>query len=207
MATVVERFCSVSRTAQKELIVAVLSLVDETEVPPLTQQPTIPFLTASDISKMKVAELKAALAARGRPANDKKAALARQLMDFEASREQPGRVAGEADADPNRKRRTPIILVLDSELHGIPWENLPALVSFPISRLPSFEFIPLGLQKSWPNWAAVEHKVRWSKSSLVLNPSGELTATERTLQSIRDLVASKGGKVHVGRPPTQKEMK
>ena len=85
-----------------------------------------------------------------------------------------------------------VILILDKELHGIPWESMPCLRGKSVSRLPSFAFLndrnlmlknprPYGYQSnSRAGSLAVDRTKLW----YVLNPGGDLVGTEQRFNSL-----------------------
>jgi separase len=102
-----------------------------------------------------------------------------------------------------------VILILDNNLHGFPWESLPCLEKLSISRLPSLAALrerlsavrQCGLQqKHVPG-----HYIRSENGGTsILNPSGDLSHTTKTLKPRLDELH--GPWTHIAnRAPTEKE--
>lgn len=66
------------------------------------------------------------------------------------------------------------VLILDRQLHGMPWESMPCLRGQSVSRLPSFESLRTRLEK--------RHVVRRQRGAYILNPSGDLVNTQQTFE-------------------------
>ncbi|KAI9692179.1 MAG: hypothetical protein M1822_006409 [Bathelium mastoideum] len=103
----------------------------------------------------------------------------------------------EASQDQTANAPEHMILILDKELHVFPWESLPCLDQLAISRVPSMKALRdriliqrqqarKGQGQSHPTSTAKAaqpqgfHSDR-SKISYILNPSGDLSHTEKTL--------------------------
>ncbi|KAE9963105.1 hypothetical protein BLS_009684 [Venturia inaequalis] len=85
---------------------------------------------------------------------------------------------------------THTILILDKCLHGIPWESLPSLRGQSISRIPSLAALRhriLMIENSQDGMGEA-HEGRFyasrSSGSSILNPSGDLTSTQETIQPL-----------------------
>jgi separase len=88
------------------------------------------------------------------------------------------------------------ILILDKKLHAFPWESLPSLRNQSISRLPSLADLQqriLDLRSlesstsdisSSPEDDVQGHFIPRSSGASILNPSGDLTNTQATMQPI-----------------------
>jgi separase len=102
------------------------------------------------------------------------------------------------------------ILILDKSLHCFPWESLPSLQGQSISRLPSLAALrerlmsakrpsQAGRGEAWEPGHYVS-----AQGTSILNPSGDLSHTQRALQPC--LKELKGDWQHiVARPPTEEE--
>ncbi|KAH7078885.1 peptidase family C50-domain-containing protein [Paraphoma chrysanthemicola] len=102
-----------------------------------------------------------------------------------------------------------MILILDNNLHGFPWESLPCLEKSSISRLPSLAALRERLlaAKSHSNeeQSLPGHYIRpESGGTSILNPSGDLSHTLKTIKPcLNELL---GPWSHIAnRAPTEKE--
>lgn len=101
------------------------------------------------------------------------------------------------------------ILVLDKRLHCFPWESMPSLQGQSISRLSSLQHMKerLSTMRRSPNANATEqgHYLPSTYGTTILNPSGDLAGTQKTLQPC--LETMKGNWTHFfGRQPTESEI-
>jgi separase len=102
-----------------------------------------------------------------------------------------------------------VILVLDNNLHGFPWESLPCLEKLAISRLPSLAALRERLHTARASTnqrdAASGHYIRAETGGTsILNPSGDLSHTLKTLKPRLDDL--QGSWTHIAsRAPTEKE--
>jgi separase len=102
-----------------------------------------------------------------------------------------------------------MILILDNNLHGFPWESLPYLERLSISRLPSLAALRERLfsvkQNTLQQKHVPGHYIRAeSGGTSVLNPSGDLSHTTKTLKPRLDDL--RGPWTHIAnRAPTEKE--
>jgi separase len=112
-----------------------------------------------------------------------------------------------ADEDSSRGH---IILVLDRRLHVFPWENIPFLEGVSVSRVDSMitlhdRIIDMRAQQRF----AEESMYTISRESgcYILNPSKDLTATEKTLgPSLHKLQTAENKWISiVGRPPSEED--
>ncbi|KAF2856987.1 cell division-associated protein-like protein [Plenodomus tracheiphilus IPT5] len=101
------------------------------------------------------------------------------------------------------------ILILDKNLHGFPWESLPCLEQLSVSRLPSLaalreRLLAAKASRTCEN-AAPGHYIRaTSGGTSILNPSGDLAHTTKTIQPRLDDL--QGSWDHIAnRPPTEEE--
>lgn len=76
------------------------------------------------------------------------------------------------------------ILILDKNVHQVPWESLPCLSGHAVSRLPSLASLrsilvtrKMDIDQDNPGVYVDENKGTW-----VLNPSGDLTSTQSTFE-------------------------
>lgn len=101
------------------------------------------------------------------------------------------------------------ILILDKNLHIFPWESLPCLQSLSISRLPSLEALRERITAARPPSIITDarqgHYIpAMAGGTSILNPSGDLTHTFKTLKPRLD--GMEGNWTHViGRAPSDKE--
>lgn len=102
-----------------------------------------------------------------------------------------------------------MILILDNNLHGFPWESLPCLEKLSISRLPSLAALRERLLAARPSssqqnchpghYISAEHG-----GTSILNPSGDLSHTSKTLKPRLDEL--QGSWTHIAnRAPSEKE--
>jgi separase len=108
----------------------------------------------------------------------------------------------------NSTRTTHTILILDKNLHNIPWESLPCLQSLSISRLPSLAALReriLAAKASKDPGAQPGHYISVEAGGTsILNPSGDLTHTVKTLKP--HLNEMQGSWTHIqSRAPTESE--
>ena len=78
------------------------------------------------------------------------------------------------------------ILILDKALHSFPWESLPALSGQAVSRLPSLTCLRDRIlsQRDTASGASSQHiSVDSTNGAYILNPSGDLSATQSTFVS------------------------
>lgn len=99
------------------------------------------------------------------------------------------------------------VLILDKSLHSFPWESLPCLHGFPVSRLPSLEC----LRERIVNFKSVEDssdrpfEVNRHNGHFILNPSGDLKTTQSTFEE--ELSHREGWSSVIGRTPSEEEFK
>ncbi|XP_049848880.1 uncharacterized protein LOC126316828 [Schistocerca gregaria] len=83
--------------------------------------------------------------------------------------------------------RHPTILILDKQLHRLPWESFPSLCCAPISRMPSLAFmrawILAHLHPRSPS-NILRDGLQTDKTFYVLNPGGDLKRTQELLSPI-----------------------
>ncbi|KAH7406149.1 peptidase family C50-domain-containing protein [Phaeosphaeria sp. MPI-PUGE-AT-0046c] len=102
-----------------------------------------------------------------------------------------------------------VILLLDNNLHGFPWESLPCLEKLSISRLPSLaalrERLLAAQQCASQQHSTPGHYISGrSGGTSILNPSGDLSHTSKTLKPRLDELD--GDWTHIAnRAPTEKE--
>ncbi|KAK0203498.1 cysteine peptidase C50 [Desarmillaria ectypa] len=108
-----------------------------------------------------------------------------------------------------------IFLVLDKDIQGLPWENIPILRGRSISRIPSVEFLLDRVEFSRWQWKArcrssVNSNVDRAfvdprKGYYVLNPSGDLSRTEGRFREWAEDMDTVGWQGMVGRPPSEQQ--
>ena len=90
--------------------------------------------------------------------------------------------------NPPAESATHTILILDKALHSFPWESMPCLVGQAVSRLPSLVSLRTRIllqreqQKERPTFPSDGLHIDPSNGACILNPAGDLTNTEATLQ-------------------------
>ncbi|KAK0494593.1 cysteine peptidase C50 [Armillaria luteobubalina] len=108
-----------------------------------------------------------------------------------------------------------IFLVLDRDIQGLPWENIPILRGRSTSRIPSVEFLLDRVEFSRRQWkppcrpSAESHVDRAfidpRKGYYLLNPSGDLNRTEGRFKEWAEGMESAGWLGIVGRPPSEQQ--
>jgi separase len=125
--------------------------------------------------------------------------------------------------------RNPVILVLGEGLQQLPWEGIPSLKDQSVSRMPS---LPLLLAHSQQlhaerdgssckkttkaiektiedeEWNMLRNGVRVSRTQYIINPGGDLPATEAALRPVfeeRDSTLGWKSATRKGRTPTSSE--
>ncbi|KAH8723892.1 peptidase family C50-domain-containing protein [Phaeosphaeriaceae sp. PMI808] len=102
-----------------------------------------------------------------------------------------------------------MILILDNNLHGFPWESLPCLEKLSISRLPSLAALRERLSAArasfdQQNLTPGHHIQAEAGGASILNPSGDLSHTLKTLKPRLDEL--QGSWTHIAnRAPSEKE--
>ncbi|PTU17805.1 hypothetical protein P175DRAFT_0486501 [Aspergillus ochraceoroseus IBT 24754] len=100
------------------------------------------------------------------------------------------------------------VLVLDKSLHLFPWESLPCLQGLPVCRVPSLECLRdriLRFRHERANPAGISFGIDRHNGTYVLNPTGDLQATQGTFE--KDLCALEGWNGIVNRQPSEDEFK
>ncbi|KXJ28212.1 uncharacterized protein LOC110254628 [Exaiptasia diaphana] len=72
--------------------------------------------------------------------------------------------------------RHPVILILGKDIQHLPWENIPILRQYPITRMPSMHFVLAQTQKG-------EQSVDPVNAYFVLNPENNLPNTQKIFQN------------------------
>jgi len=98
------------------------------------------------------------------------------------------------------------ILVLDKALHCFPWESLPCLKTHAVSRVPSLAFLRDRILQQQAQSSSTPSKflVKPSSGTYVLNPSGDLTATQSRFED--SLAALPHWDGIVAREPSETEL-
>ncbi|KAF2501572.1 hypothetical protein BU16DRAFT_500775 [Lophium mytilinum] len=105
--------------------------------------------------------------------------------------------------------QTHTILILDKNLHAFPWESLPSLQALSISRLPSLAALRERLLTARASASDKQirpghHICSSAGGASILNPSGDLTHTQKTI--LPHLDGMEGTWNHIiGRAPEEKE--
>ncbi|KAK0192924.1 peptidase family C50-domain-containing protein [Armillaria mellea] len=106
-----------------------------------------------------------------------------------------------------------IFLVLDKDIQGLPWENIPILRGRSISRIPNVEFLLDRVEFSrWQRKARCRSSadvdrafVDPRKGYYLLNPSGDLNRTEGRFKEWAENMESAGWQGIIGRPPSEQQ--
>ncbi|KAI0029237.1 peptidase family C50-domain-containing protein [Vararia minispora EC-137] len=103
-------------------------------------------------------------------------------------------------------------LVLDKNVQGIPWESIPTLRGRSISRIPSLDFLLDRLdmvrwQRHDPHENLVDRvDVDAGNAFFVLNPSGDLTATEKRFSRWLEKMKTVGWEGITGQAPSEQQV-
>ncbi|GAA5910865.1 separase [Sporobolomyces salmoneus] len=99
-------------------------------------------------------------------------------------------------------------LVLDKDLAAFPWESLPCLLGRSVSRLPSLSFLRDRLDLASANNSSHEMTVNAARAAFVLNPGGDLAATQRTFEPwLQKKTNEANWDGVIGRAPLEEEVK
>ncbi|KAA1090974.1 hypothetical protein PGT21_019603 [Puccinia graminis f. sp. tritici] len=98
-----------------------------------------------------------------------------------------------------------LFLILDKHLHGFPWEVLPILMGHSVSRIPSLSFLRDRLGDDQQRADLAPLSVDPTRTSYILNPSGDLTSTQLKFESWLESRPSWSG--IKARPPSSEEVK
>ncbi|GAA6018536.1 hypothetical protein JCM11491_006438 [Sporobolomyces phaffii] len=103
-------------------------------------------------------------------------------------------------------------LILDKALAAFPWESIPCLLGRSVSRLPSLSFLrdrlDLASSLATPEDSSLELTVNAARAAYVLNPGGDLVATQKTFEPWLQRQASESNwQGVVGRAPQEEEVK
>lgn len=107
-----------------------------------------------------------------------------------------------------KAKRNPVILILDPEVQGLPWESLPLMrrCKQPVSRVPSLPLLhSLWSAHTGTEACVVSSGVAQDSVFYVLNPDNNLPDTEKILEGALRSWASWEGVV--GKAPEKQEMK
>ena len=116
------------------------------------------------------------------------------------------RAAAEEFPDLSSHQHT--ILVLDKALHCFPWESLPCMRNRSVSRVPSLEFLRRRILQQLTQASFTSDSrflVGSASGTYVLNPSGDLTATQSRFEE--QLSALKDWTPIIQREPSETEFK
>ena len=99
------------------------------------------------------------------------------------------------------------ILVLDKRLHCFPWESLPCMKDHAVSRLPSLGCLRDRILQQRRNSTGTDGRiyVRKNNGASILNPGGDLTATQANFEEPLQQLSS--WECVVQREPSEAEMK
>jgi separase len=94
------------------------------------------------------------------------------------------------------------VLVLDKALHLFPWESIPCLQGYPVTRVPSLECLRERVLHFRPSASGTI--LDRSSGSYILNPTGDLRTTQETFE--KDLSAQKSW-TGLTREPSEEEFR
>lgn len=98
-----------------------------------------------------------------------------------------------------------LFLILDKQTQLFPWEALPSIENRSISRVPSLRFIYDRLDLAIRRQSQPDHlTINASKAYYMLNPSGDLTATQHNFS---DWLKKKPWQGTIGKPALELEVK
>lgn len=109
-----------------------------------------------------------------------------------------------------------LFLVLDKNVQGLPWESIPVLRGQSVSRIPSVDFLidrvdfqeqcTHGLSRNTSEGTVDRAKINPRSTYYVLNPSGDLGATEGRFRSWLKEMHGVGWQGVIGRPPSEQQV-
>lgn len=105
-----------------------------------------------------------------------------------------------------------IFLILDKNVQGLPWENIPVLRGRSVSRVPCLDFLLDRMQLARrQKQAGVDDVVDRAvmdprKAYYILNPSGDLTRTEGRFKDWVKTMEGVGWKGLIGSAPSEQQM-
>lgn len=118
--------------------------------------------------------------------------------------------ASKSDATDVQTKHT--ILILDKSLHAFPWESLPCMEGYAVSRLPSLgclrdRIVNQDVLQQHDSHMPLKKGfyVHRSNGASILNPSGDLVATQSKFE--QPLLSLSGWKNITQRSPTEGELK
>ncbi|KAL1522190.1 hypothetical protein AB1Y20_021828 [Prymnesium parvum] len=103
----------------------------------------------------------------------------------------------------SRESYSPLILLIDEPLQSLPWESIPLLRRKPVCRLPCASFVG-GCTRAAATLINSSGAANLNSAFYVLNPSGDLQRTQRTLQ---EQIAQPPRQGVVGKPPELEMLK
>ncbi|KAJ6000051.1 Peptidase C50 separase [Penicillium waksmanii] len=95
------------------------------------------------------------------------------------------------------------ILVLDKALHLFPWESIPCLQGYPVTRVPSLECLRERVLQFRPSASGTI--LDRSSGAYILNPTGDLRTTQETFE--KDLSGQKSWVGITKREPSEEEFR
>lgn len=101
------------------------------------------------------------------------------------------------------QRPSHTILVLDKALHLFPWESIPCLQGYPVTRVPSLECLRERVLQFRPSASGTI--LNRSSGSYILNPTGDLRTTQETFE--KDLSSQKSWVGITKREPLEEEFR
>ncbi|KAJ5404132.1 hypothetical protein N7509_004003 [Penicillium cosmopolitanum] len=101
------------------------------------------------------------------------------------------------------QRPSHTILVLDKALHLFPWESIPCLQGYPVTRVPSLECLRERVLQFRPSASGTI--LNRSSGSYILNPTGDLRTTQETFE--KDLSSQKSWVGITKREPSEEEFR
>jgi separase len=100
------------------------------------------------------------------------------------------------------------ILILDNELHFLPWESIPALFNHSVSRLPSLEALRtriLAARETQKTDTDSSYFISRAIGASVLNPGNDLTNTQKAISPLLSSLPSSWSHLPPAVPPTESD--
>lgn len=144
-------------------------------------------ISSEAIHKMKVAELKELLAAMKLNTNGLKKDLIERLL---VARDELNCAGEDASTSTSKMLPGSTVLILDRTLQEFPWEGVDVLASCAgVTRMPSLDMVvknvkQLQLQTNESDSTAMQWSVRRRRIRYILNPSGDLKATQKHMAPV-----------------------
>lgn len=105
-----------------------------------------------------------------------------------------------------KAKRGALVLILDKEIQGLPWESMPCLLGQPVSRVPSVHTLALLHKTHLLSESSVPRTgIRQDKIFYVLNPDQNLAKTQAKLEPALASLSLREGLI--GQQPSLPQMK